>query len=113
MSKKLIFIILLAAIIPFAAAAKGIGPNVSKYRGTDLKWEDGAFGYHVMFKSLIENKEPESQSQAGNPQGDTCKPASTYTLDMTHIPADAIIEDAYLVWTAAQPVAKINDITDK
>ena len=111
MSKKLIFIILLAALLPFAAAAKGIGPNVSKYRDQELKWEDGAFGYHVMFKSLIENKEKDPDPN--NPQGDTCKDASTYTLDMTHVPADAIIEDAYLVWTAAQPIAKKDDITDK
>ena len=115
MSKKLIFILLLAVLLPFAVAAKTLGPNVSQYRGQELKWEDGAYGYHVMFKSLLANKEPETvtdPNRPANPQGDTCKDFSTYLLDQSHIPADAIIEDAYLVWTAAQPIAKKDDITD-
>ena len=110
MSKKLLILALLAFLMPFAAGAKAIGPSVSVYRDKELKWEDGAFGYHVMFKSLLENKEQDQNQQ--NPQGDTCKESSTYTLDMTHIPGDAIIEDAYLVWTGAVPVAKKNDPTD-
>lgn len=110
MSKKFLILVLLALLMPFAAGAKAIGPSVSVYRDKELKWEDGAFGYHVMFKSLLENKEQDSNQQ--NPQGDTCKESSTYTLDMSHIPADAIIEDAYLVWTGAVPVAKKNDPTD-
>ncbi|MBP5406073.1 hypothetical protein J6Z19_02855 [bacterium] len=113
MRKKLIFIVLLALLLPFAVAAKEIGPNVSKYRGQELKWEDGAYGYHVMFKSLLDNKQPEPQGYENNPQGDTCKSSSTYTLDMSHIPGDAIVEDAFLIWTAAQPIAKKDDITDK
>ena len=113
MSKKLIFLFFIAVLLPFAVTAKDIGPDVSKYRGQELKWEDGAYGYHVMFKSLLENKEPEPKGYEGNPQGDTCKDSSTYILDMSHLPADAIIEDAYLVWTAAQPVAKKDDVTDK
>ena len=110
MSKKFFVLLLLALMLPFAAGAKAIGPSVSKYRGTELKWEDGAYGYHVMFKSLLENKEQDSNPQ--NPQGDTCKDSSTYELGISHIPADAIIEDAYIVWTAAQPVAKKDSTTD-
>ena len=108
--KKFIILLLVAVLLPLAAGAKEIGPNVSAYRDKELKWEDGAFGYHVMFKSLLENKEQDQNQQ--NPQGDTCKAASTYTLDMSHIPADAIIEDAYLIWTAAQPIAQLNSTTD-
>ena len=66
MSKKILFLVLLALLLPFAAGAKAIGPSVSKYRDTELKWEDGAYGYHVMFKSLLENKEQDSNPQ--NPQ---------------------------------------------
>ena len=110
MSKKFLILVLLALLLPFAVSAKAIGPSVSKYRGNELKWEDGAYGYHVMFKSLLENKEQDSNQQ--NPQGDTCKESSTYTLGISHIPADAIIEDAYLVWTSAQPVAKKDSTTD-
>ena len=81
MSKKFLILALLALLMPFAAGAKEIGPSVSVYRDQDLKWEDGAFGYHVMFKSLLENKVQDAKSE--NPQGDTCKASSTYTLDMT------------------------------
>ncbi|MBO4699634.1 hypothetical protein J5690_08525 [bacterium] len=114
MSKKIVILILAAFLLPFAAGAKAIGPSVSVYRDKELKWEDGAFGYHVMFKSLLENKEAETADPnlPPNPQGDTCRDSSTYTLDMSHIPADAIIEDAYLVWTGAVAVAKKNDPTD-
>ncbi len=83
----------------------------SKCREGKLKWENCPYGYHVMFKSVLDDKEPEDYE--GNSQGDTCKESSTYILNKTHIPADATIQDAYLVWTAAQPVAKKNDITDK
>ena len=110
MSKKIIVLLIAALLLPLAAGAKAIGPSVSVYRDKELKWEDGAFGYHVMFKSLLENKEQDQNQQ--NPQGDTCKDSSTYTLDMSHVPADAIIEDAYLIWTSAVPVAKKNDPTD-
>ena len=110
MSKRFLVLVLLAVLLPLAAGAKAIGPSVSKYRGTDLKWEDGAYGYHVMFKSLLENKEADSDPQ--NPQADTCKTSSTYNLNLSHIPSDAIIEDAYIIWTAAQPVAKKDSTTD-
>ena len=112
MSKRFFVLALLVLMLPFAAGAKAIGPSVSKYRGTELKWEDGAYGYHVMFKSLLENKVAEPQGQENNPQGDTCKDSSTYTLNASHVPSDAIIEDAYIVWTAAQPVAKKDATTD-
>jgi len=112
--KKFIIFLMIAVLLPLAASAKEIGPNVSVYRNQELKWEDGAFGYHVMFKTLLENKKPETTdpNATPNPQGDTCKASSTYTLDMSHIPADAIIEDAYLIWTAAQPIAQLNSTTD-
>ena len=108
--KKFIIFLLIAVFLPLAVSAKEIGPDVSVYRDQELKWEDGAFGYHVMFKTLLENKVQDAKLE--NPQGDTCKASSTYTLDMSHIPADAIIEDAYLIWTAAQPIAQLNSTTD-
>ncbi|HNZ54589.1 MAG TPA: hypothetical protein PKN76_10670, partial [bacterium] len=53
--KLFVVFIFIALAVPFYAAAKAIGPEVSEYRGQELKWEDGAYGYHVMFKSLLEN----------------------------------------------------------
>lgn len=97
--------------IPAFLAAGTIGPDVSKYRDTELKWEDGAYGYHVMFKSLLENLDP----NINNPQADACineSTGSTYTMDISHIPADSYVERAFLVWSGAVPVANINDPTD-
>jgi len=104
------FLVLLLCVLPLAVSAKAIGPSVSNYRGTDLKWEDGAYGYHVMFKSLLANTEADSDQN--NPQGDTCLDSSTYVLDATYLPLDAVIEDAYLVWTGAVPVVEKDDPTD-
>ena len=109
--KKFIVLLIASLLFPLAAGAKQIGPAVSVYRDKELKWEDSSFGYHVMFKSLLANKEADASSS--NPQGDTCMDSSTYQLGISHIPADAVIEEAFLVWTAAQPVAKKDEITDK
>lgn len=110
MSKKIVFILLIALLPLFSAAAKEIGPTVSEYRNEKLKWEDGAFGYHVMFKSLISNTV--ADADPNRPEGDTCKDSATYSLSVSHIPSDALIERAFLVWTAAQPVAKRDQTTD-
>ncbi|MGI6393828.1 MAG: hypothetical protein ACOX2F_03690 [bacterium] len=108
---KRFFVVLISIglLLPFYASAKAIGPNVSEYRGQELKWEDGAYGYHVMFKSLLEKLQA---GQAENPQADTCKNSSTYTLDANDIPTDATVNRAFLIWAGAQPVAKVNDLTD-
>lgn len=108
MNKKLFIVLLFVLILPFIAGAKAIGPSVSEYRGKELKWEDGAYGYHVMFKSLLENLVADS----GNPQADACKNSSTYTLDASHVPSDALVTEAFLIWAGAQPIAKVNDVTD-
>jgi hypothetical protein len=106
--KLFVVFIFIALVVPFYAGAKAIGPSVSEYRGKELKWEDGAYGYHVMFKSLLENL----QADQGNPQADACKNSSTYTLDPAHVPLDALVSQAFLVWAGAQPIAKANDTTD-
>ena len=110
MTRKTILFVLLAVLFSFTATAKNIGPDVSEYRGEQLKWEDGAYGYHVMFKSLIANVKKDAKPD--QPVGDTCKDSATYTLGFTHIPKDAIVERAFLVWTSAQPAAKKDQITD-
>lgn len=97
--------------IPAFLIAGTLGPDVSQYRGEELKWEDGAYGYHVMFKTLLENL----QADGDNPQADACtneSTGSTYTLDISHIPADSYVARAFLVWSGAVPVANVNDPTD-
>jgi len=108
MNRKIFTILILFLILPVFIGAKAIGPNVSEYRGKELKWKDGAYGYYVMFKSLLENL----QADQGNPQADACKNSSTYTLDPAHVPLDALVTEAFLVWTGAQPIASANDVTD-
>jgi len=80
--------------------------EVSTCDGEKLQWEDGAYGYFVMFKS---NLEIDSES------GETCvneTTGTTYTLDSTHVPQDALIERAFLVWSGAVPSADLNEPTD-
>jgi len=81
--------------------------EISTYDGEKLVWEDGAYGYHVMFKSNLETDSENGQNKCVNETTGT-----TYTLDSTHIPQDALIERAFLVWSGAVPIADLNEPTD-
>ena len=119
--KSLILIMLFTS---FFLNATEFGPNVSKMDGQDLKWEGGAQDYFVMFKTLLKNDNrtqctPMVNSQCelgddqnGNPQADACidqETGSTFELKNNHIPKDAVITDAYLIWMSALPSEKIPD----
>ncbi len=101
-------------LVPFSAGALEMGPAVAVLDGQQLKWTDGPYGYHVMFKSQLLNLNTANDTAGDmyNPQADACSEQSVYQLGDTHLPYDAVIERAFLVWTAAQPTAKINDLTD-
>ena len=75
-------------------------------------WEDGGQDFFVMFNSNIDNKIKLFGEDDANPQGDTCVDSSSFTLNEFHIPEDAIIEEAYLIWMGAVDPAKLNDPTD-
>lgn len=77
-----------------------------------MSWEDGGQDFFVMFNSNVDNKVKLYGETDENPQGDTCVKDSSFTLDKFHIPDDAIIEKAYLVWMGAVDPAKLNDPTD-
>ena len=94
-----------------------------------MSWEDGGQDFFVMFNSNIDDlkilaneltdpknclKKDENDKciKVKNPQGDTCVDSSSFTLDDFHIPNDAIIEKAYLVWMGAVDPSKLNDPTD-
>ncbi len=83
-----------------------IGPNVSVNNGKALKWEEGRRDFFVLFKSLLLNNEADDDS--ANPQADTCASdtSKVFTLATGKIPEDAIVTDAFLVWTAG---AKVED----
>jgi len=89
-------------ILFFHLPAKDFGPGVSIYDGEELKWEEGAHDYFVMFKSLLADDK-------------TClgevlvKP---YYLDASNVPSDAYVERAFLIWTGAQQLDKIDEPAD-
>ena len=87
-----------------------IGPDVSVLDGKKLQWEAGSFDYFVMFKSLMSNtvrdlcdniNAPVGCDYDDNPEPDTCLASSTFHLTNQHVPEDAYIEAAYLVWTVS------------
>ena len=75
-------------------------------------WEDGGQDFFVMFNSNIDDKIKLVTDKDENPQGDTCAESSSFTLNKFHIPEDAIIEEAYLVWMGAVDPAKLDEPTD-
>jgi hypothetical protein len=75
-------------------------------------WEDGAQDFFVMFNSNIDNLMEILGEDPENPQGDSCIDQSFFTLNPKHIPEDAIIEKAYLVWMGAVDPSKLDDPTD-
>ena len=109
--KRFIFIFLLFLIVPFTVKA-GLGPNVSETAdGKILRWEEGSRDYFVMFKSLIEDRYGNATFRPENPQADSCidyDEGSTFSLESRHIPDDAYVEAAYLVWTAGADPSLFN-----
>lgn len=75
-------------------------------------WADGGQDFFVMFNSNIDNKLDLFGEDPDNPQGDTCVDESLFTLTDFHIPDDAIIEKAYLIWMGAVDPSKFDEPTD-
>ena len=111
MKKLLVFVFVLSAVLSaFAYEGTTIGPEVSMLDGKKLQWEAGSFDYFVMFKSLMGNdirdictdaNSPAGCDWSDNPEPDSCLPQSTFKLTNQHIPEDAYVEAAYLVWTSS------------
>lgn len=110
MKKFLSLLIFLFPIFLFAVIGQGgisIAPD-----GTTLKWEEGAWDFFIMHKSVLE-RSPQHNAEiaddgtpiddTANPQADTLvDPAvgTTYRLTSKHIPPDADISRAFLIWLA-------------
>ena len=77
-----------------------------------MSWVDGGQDFFVMFNSNIDDKIKLYDDSSENPQGDTCVESSYFTLDKFHIPEDAIIEKAYLIWMGAVDPEKLDLPTD-
>ena len=111
---KKFLMLLIALVMPVLMYAGPLGPEVAEYKGEKLQWEEGARSYFVMFKSLLENQDTAGDAP-GNPQADHCMPegaGSTYELEIAHIPQDAYVDRAFLVWTGAVPQADLNGTLD-
>lgn len=109
--KRIFFLALLLIFFPLAVSGS-LGPNVSQTAdGKTLRWEEGSRDYFVMFKSLVEDRHGNATFQSGNPQADSCidyNVGSTFTLEAHHIPEDAYVEAAYLIWTAGADPSLFN-----
>jgi hypothetical protein len=75
-------------------------------------WKYGGQDFFVMFNSNIDKKFVFFGEDPENPQGDTCVDKSSFTLTDFHIPEDAIIEKAYLIWMGAVDPEKLDQPTD-
>ena len=121
MKKFLFLLIFLLPVFLFAAIGQNgisIAPD-----GTLLKWEEGAWDFFIMHKSSLE-RSPENKAAAldehlneiaGNPQGDTLVDqtiGTTYRLTSKHIPPDADVDRAFLIWQADQDPNNIDGNTD-
>lgn len=106
-----VFIMFMLGTVYAQYTGQIIGPDVSQMDGKDLKWEAGSFDHFVMFKSLMTNNirvlcstNPDPSfgcDLEGNPEPDTCLTESTFTLKKGHIPSDAYVERAFLVWSTS------------
>ncbi|MBP5407476.1 hypothetical protein J6Z19_10115 [bacterium] len=109
MKKLLSLLVFLLPSLLFAVIGQNgvsIAPD-----GTLLKWEEGAWDFFIMHKTALE-KSPENKAATldengnevpGNPQGDTLVDqtvGTTYTLTPKHIPRDADVDRAFLIWLA-------------
>ncbi len=111
-------ICLSSTIFVLFTAVFAIGPEISELNGKKLKWENHQGDYFIMFKSLIKN---DNRTQCasncklgddvkGVPQADVCVDSatgSTFKLIEGHVPVDAVVQAAYLVWTSALPSDKV------
>ena len=110
MKKFLSLLIFLFPVFLFAVIGQNgisIAPD-----GTTLKWEEGAWDFFIMHKSVLE-RSPQHNAEiaddgspiddTSNPQADTLvDPAigTTYRLTSKHIPPDADVSRAFLIWLA-------------
>ncbi len=111
-----------AAFVIFAATAvfaqltgftgDTLGPDVSQYQGKALKWEQGSHDYFVMHRSMVANNNPDNDNGGQNPQADSCMASNFFTVDGSHMPPDALVENAFLVWISNNPSANLGAPTD-
>ena len=112
MKRFLVFVFVFSLVLSvFAYDGTTIGPDVSELDGKRLQWGADNLDYFVMFKSLMGNDvreicktsdpSPVGCDWENHPEPDSCLPQSTFQLTNSHVPEDAYVEAAYLVWTSS------------
>ena len=112
--KKFLLVFVFCIPMLLSAAIGDTGISVTP-DGTTLKWEEGAWDFFIMHKSLVERQTGAHDTGTSNPQADTCidpNIGSTYSLTSKHIPPDANIDKAFLVWLAPQDPDNLMGNTD-
>ena len=102
------FFFLLVSFFALNAKTEGTAINGNPYES----WNSSRRDFFVMFNSNIDNKYYFLNEDIYNPQGDSCIPNSFFNLDDYHIPNDAVIEKAYLIWMGAVDPSKLSDPVD-
>ena len=120
MKKLKALIFLFCTILVFSLFGDGEGeggqddsgnPSTGKQIGGEpvKSWADGSQDFFVMFNSNLDDLiKLKGLDEESNPQGDTCLESSKFKLTSTHLPKDAIIEEAYLIWMTAIDPDKLN-----
>lgn len=117
MKRFLVFVFVFSLVLSvFAYDGTTIGPDVSELDGKRLQWGADNLDYFVMFKSLMgndfrtfcENDGSPGCDWSDNPEPDSCLQQSTFQLTNQHIPEDAYVEAAYLVWTSSLDPNNVN-----
>lgn len=112
--KKFLLVFIFCIPMLLSAAIGDTGISVAP-DGTTLKWEEGAWDFFIMHKSLVERQTGAHDTGTTNPQADTCidpNIGSTYRLTSKHIPPDADVDKAFLVWLAPQDPDNLMGNTD-
>jgi len=104
--KKLIFFVVILVISFLMTAAsmpgKSIGPEVSQHNGRELKWEEGSRDYFTLFRTMLSRSAGGNSNESdGNPQADGCLMSSGKMIFPGNLPDDAVVTDAFIVWTTA------------
>ena len=112
---KKIFVAFIFLVPLLLSAAIGDNDISVAPDGTQLKWDEGNWDFFIMHKTLIDHVTGEANdanSATTNPQGDTFKESSTFKLTSKHIPTDAEIDRAFLVWLSTQDPDNLSGTTD-
>ncbi len=110
MKSKMLLLLSFLTVVPMTLSAGDLGNIIG---GDPSKsWEEGSHDYVVMFNTLLKDTESVGSVENNNPQGDRCIENSSFDLSSEHIPADAEVENVYLIWTGVVDPALLKSPTD-